>query len=244
MVFLTRYTDLLTTYYSAYNSCMKILYIVSTAYTVYLIRWKEPICSTYDREQDQLPHWKVVVAPSAVVATVLMYMYGGFGFITDDQEILWWAFRMSVQHLLWMFSIVLESGAILPQLMLLRRYRMIENLTANYVFFMGIYRLMYIFNWVHQAYNEPGYRHHLVVYIAAVLQVLFYVEFFYYYIKCKVTGMDVAFGSGGENEYHDCNIDGLRTDENSLPLVEHSDGAGLRMRGKQDDKDGSPLFVV
>jgi len=160
-----------TTYYSAYNSCMKILYIVLTAYTVYLIRWKEPICSTYDREQDQLPHWKVIVAPSAVVATVLMCIEDDLVFIGEDQEILWWPFGMSVEEFLWIFSIVLESGAILPQLTLLRRYRMIENLTANYVFFVGIYRLMYIFNWVHRAYNEPGYRHHLVVYIAGVLQV-------------------------------------------------------------------------
>ena len=49
VVFVTRYLDLFTTYYSLYNSCMKILYIGSTGYVVHMIRNKEPICGTYDK---------------------------------------------------------------------------------------------------------------------------------------------------------------------------------------------------
>ena len=44
--FVCHYLDLFTTYYSLYNSVMKILYIVSTGYIVYMIRYKvrlEPV---------------------------------------------------------------------------------------------------------------------------------------------------------------------------------------------------------
>jgi hypothetical protein len=36
---------------SVYNSCMKILYISTTAYVVYMIRYTDPIASTYDKAQ-------------------------------------------------------------------------------------------------------------------------------------------------------------------------------------------------
>lgn len=37
IVFCARYLDLFTTYYSLYNSSMKILYIASTSYIIYLV---------------------------------------------------------------------------------------------------------------------------------------------------------------------------------------------------------------
>mmetsp|Transcript_16818 Transcript_16818/g.35295 ORF Transcript_16818/g.35295 Transcript_16818/m.35295 type:complete len:287 (-) Transcript_16818:38-898(-) len=243
MVSLTRYTDLLTTFYSYYNSLMKIFFITSVSYTIYLIRRREPICSTYDRQQDNFPHWKFLVAPSAVVATVIFlieYNTRRYGWESLTFHL------FDVQGILWTFSIVLESVAILPQLSLLRRYRSIENLTANYVFCMGIYRFLYIFNWVYRAYNEPGYRHHFLVYVGGVLQSLFYVEFFYHYIKCRMTGKEVRYGEEGDIEYHDLSVEALRTEENSSPLIGNSDSGNLRMRGAQNENDGeeSPLIVV
>lgn len=49
---------------------------------------------------------------------------------------------------LWTFSIYLEAVAILPQLIVLQRYREVENLTGHYIFFLGAYRALYILNWV------------------------------------------------------------------------------------------------
>lgn len=51
-------------------------------------------------------------------------------------------------QLLWTFSIYLEAVAIVPQLIVLQRYREVENLTGNYIFFLGAYRALYILNWV------------------------------------------------------------------------------------------------
>ena len=49
IVFVTRYLDLFTTFYSVYNSVMKIAYIASTALIIYMIRFKEPYKSKYDK---------------------------------------------------------------------------------------------------------------------------------------------------------------------------------------------------
>ncbi|GAX26510.1 ER lumen protein retaining receptor [Fistulifera solaris] len=175
IVFLTRYLDLFTTFYSLYNSIMKILYIVSTASIIYTIKFQEPIKSTYDKSQDSFLYWQFAVAPCAVLASVTHLIgsgISGFSFI----------------ELLWTFSIYLESIAILPQLIVLQRYREVENLTGNYIFFMGAYRFLYILNWIYRANFEAHYQHHWVVYICGVLQTLLYVDFFYYYFKSKKSG--------------------------------------------------------
>lgn len=174
VVFVSRYLDLFTTFYSVYNSCMKVLYIFTTALVIYTIKYKEPICSTYDKAQDSFLHWKFAVAPAFVVAFITHMFQHGMAF--DPIE------------LIWTFSIYLESIAILPQLIVLQRYREVENLTGNYVFFMGAYRFLYILNWIYRSYHEKYYQHHFVVYFAGVLQTLLYVDFFYYYFKSKSKG--------------------------------------------------------
>ena len=91
-------------------------------------------------------------------------------------------------QLLWTFSILLECLTIMPQLVVLQRYREVENLTGNYVFFMGAYRALYILNWIYRANTEAHYKHHWVVYICGVIQTLLYADFFYYYLKSKAKG--------------------------------------------------------
>lgn len=175
VVFVTRYLDLFTTFYSLYNSCMKVLYIFTTGTIIYMIRYQEPICSTYDKAQDTFLHWKFAVAPCAIIATITHMIGSGIK-------------KFELLELLWTFSIYLESIAILPQLIVLQRYREVENLTGNYIFFMGAYRAFYILNWIWRSYHEPMYQHHFVVYFCGVLQTLLYADFFYYYFKSKTKG--------------------------------------------------------
>ena len=84
-------------------------------------------------------------------------------------------------QLFWVFSIYLEALAIVPQLIILQRYREVENLTAHYVFLLGIYRALYIVNWVYRSYHELYYKHNWVVYICGFVQTCLYIDFFYYY---------------------------------------------------------------
>lgn len=45
---------------------------------------------------------------------------------------------------MWTFSIFLEAVAIFPQLVMLQRYRNIDNLTGNYVFLLGYVSQVYV----------------------------------------------------------------------------------------------------
>ncbi len=79
IVFCTRYLDLFTTFYSLYNSVMKILYISSTAYIIYLVRRTEPYLSTYDKSLDSFRQILAIV-PCALLATITN-LYQGFDFV-------------------------------------------------------------------------------------------------------------------------------------------------------------------
>ena len=70
VVFVTRYLDLFTTFYSVYNSVMKILYIASTAYIIYMVRRTEPFKTNFERAHDSFLHWQFAVAPCAVLAMI------------------------------------------------------------------------------------------------------------------------------------------------------------------------------
>lgn len=175
LVFITRYLDLFTHFYSIYNSVMKIVYILSTSMIIYAIKYQEPIKSTYDKAQDSFLHWKFAVAPCAAIGVLTYVLQHGFA-------------KFKLIEALWTFSIYLESIAILPQLIVLQRYREVENLTGNYIFFMGAYRALYILNWIYRANTEKDYIHHWVVYFCGVLQTLLYADFFYYYFLSRSKG--------------------------------------------------------
>ena len=76
LVFVCRYLDLFTTYYSLYNSVMKILYISITAYIIYMVYMNEPFKSNYERSHDSFLHWKFAVLPCACLALVTNIVQG------------------------------------------------------------------------------------------------------------------------------------------------------------------------
>ena len=128
LVFCVRYVDLFMYFVSMYNTCMKIFFISSTATIIYLMRYKLPFCTTYDALGDQFPHWKILV-PVALLLTCVLNTG-------------WTAWQFS-----WSFSLWLESVAFVPQIVMLHKMRVVENLTSHYVAFLGLYRFFYILNW-------------------------------------------------------------------------------------------------
>ena len=80
----------------------------------------------------------------------------------------------------------------MPQLIVLRRYREVENLTGNYVFFLGAYRALYILNWIYRSYHEQYYQHNYVAYACGIIQTALYVDFFYYFIKRYVNQKHIS----------------------------------------------------
>lgn len=71
-VFTTRYLDLLTTFVSLYNSVMKIIFIMSSVATVYLIYAK--FKATYDTNHDTF-RIEFLMIPVAGLALLVNHEY-------------------------------------------------------------------------------------------------------------------------------------------------------------------------
>ncbi|KAG2303872.1 hypothetical protein Bca52824_032523 [Brassica carinata] len=80
----------------------------------------------------------------------------------------------------WAFSIYLEAVAILPQLVLLQRSGNVDNLTGQYVLFLGAYRGLYIINWIYRYFTEDHFTRWISC-VSGLVQTALYADFFYYY---------------------------------------------------------------
>ena len=127
-VFLTRYLDLFYDYVSLYNTVMKIFFIASSVYILYLMKIQyrpshDPSIDTFRIEY--------LLGPCVLLALIFNY-------------------KFSFTEILWSFSIFLESVAILPQLFLLQRTGEAEAITTHYLAALGAYRAFYIPNWIYR----------------------------------------------------------------------------------------------
>lgn len=74
----------------------------------------------------------------------------------------------------------------MPQLFMISKTGEAESITTHYLFFLGLYRALYIANWVYR-YNTEGVYDQIAV-VSGVVQTIFYCDFFYLYItkgRCK-----------------------------------------------------------
>ncbi|KAK6232515.1 hypothetical protein SCA6_002588 [Theobroma cacao] len=117
IVFLTRYLDLFTRYISFYNTVMKLVFIGTSICIVWYMRYHKVVKQTYSKDQDTFRHYFLI--PPCFLLALLIHR------------------DFNVMEVLWTFSLYLEALAIIPQLVLLQRSRNIDNLTGNYIFFLG-----------------------------------------------------------------------------------------------------------
>ena len=160
---LTQRTDLFWSFTeSAWNTIFKIIFIASSAYTLYLML--NDYKPTHDPNVDTFKvHY--LLGGAAVLAILFPYKY-------------------TPSEILWAFSIWLESVAILPQLFLLQRTGEAETITTHYLFALGIYRALYIPNWIYRYFfDTPSYWDPIAV-VAGIVQTVLYSDFFWvYYTK-------------------------------------------------------------
>eukprot|EP00929_Paragymnodinium_shiwhaense_P090465 TRINITY_DN5065_c0_g1_i1.p1 TRINITY_DN5065_c0_g1~~TRINITY_DN5065_c0_g1_i1.p1 ORF type:complete len:218 (+),score=50.91 TRINITY_DN5065_c0_g1_i1:90-743(+) len=167
MVFCFRYMDLLWSYISLYNTVMKLIFITTTIYLIYLMRYKVPIANTYERSTDNFKYEMYLLGPCFVLGIIF----------TDEY---------SISDILWSSSIWLESVSIIPQLVLLQQAREVENLTSDFVGTMGLYRFFYILNWIYRYFSEDYVN--WVGWIGGIVQTGLYCDFLYYFARSKWYG--------------------------------------------------------
>jgi len=172
LVFCCRYMDVFTNHISMYNTIMKLIFIGSSGFIVYLIKFKSPFCDTYDKKADFL-FLPYIIVPCFILALLVNEYF-------------------SFTEVMWTFSIYLEAVAIIPQILVVHTYAkkdagFVENLTSHYVFALGSYRAMYLLNWIYRFFTEPGYRD-WIVWCSGTVQTAIYLDFFYYYIIAASQG--------------------------------------------------------
>jgi ER lumen protein retaining receptor len=119
---------------------------------------------THDPNQDTFKV-QYLLAASAVLAILFPYKY-------------------TFTEILWAFSIWLESVAILPQLFMLQRTGEAETITTHYLFALGIYRALYIPNWLYRYFIESPPFFDPIAVVAGIIQTILYSDFFWiYYTK-------------------------------------------------------------
>lgn len=168
LVFSTRYLDLFVVYISAYNTVMKVVFIAATYVTVYLIFVK--FRSSYNTDNDTF-RAEILVIPAI-----------GLAFLVNHE--------MSALEILWTFSIYLESVAILPQLFMLNKTGEAETITSHYLFALGVYRALYIANWIYRYHTEDFFD--LIMVVAGCVQTVLYCDFFYLYVTKVLKGKSLV----------------------------------------------------
>lgn len=164
LVFITRYMDLFTHFVSLYNLLMRIFFLASSGYTVYLMasKYRQQIELT----TDTFPA-RYLVGGAFVGSLVFTYKY-------------------TFSEIRWSFSVWLEAVAILPQLYILQRTGEAENITSHYIFALGLYRALYIPNWIYRYFADDKFDY--ISFLAGVLQTAVYSDFFYIYYTRVMQG--------------------------------------------------------
>lgn len=111
----------------------------------------------------------------------IAYLFGGSAILA-----LLFPYAYVPSEILWSFSLWLESVAILPQLLMLQRTGEAETITTHYLFALGIYRALYIPNWIYR-YIAEGFFDPIPVF-AGVIQTILYSDFFWVYYTNVLQG--------------------------------------------------------
>jgi ER lumen protein retaining receptor len=147
-VFVARYLDMFTTWVSLYNISMKVFFIASSCYILYLMKMKFRCVVTYGWVLSAFANVRCASSPThdpSIDTFRVEYLLGPsviLAFIFN--------YRFSPTEILWSFSIFLEAVAILPQLFMLQRTGEAETITTHYLAALGAYRALYIPNWIYR----------------------------------------------------------------------------------------------
>lgn len=158
-------TDLFQTN-SLYNLLFKIAFIGAQGYIIYLMTTAYK--PTNDPNVDTF-RVQYLLGGAAVLAILLPYKY-------------------TLSEILWAFSIWLESVAIMPQLFMLQRTGEAETITTHYLFALGLYRALYIPNWIYRYFAEEGHKVDWIAVVAGLVQTVMYSDFFWVYYNKVLKG--------------------------------------------------------
>ena len=181
VAFTCRYSDVWRDFSSIYHWIVRLLLIIVSYAIIYCMKYRKPICYTYDSKSDNCKLW-ILLIPCVVFA-----LFFNFGFTPIG--------------ILYTFSIYLESISITPQLMMVERYYRtfgntfegtVNNITIHYLFCLGAYHALYAINRVYRYLNGENY-YEPILWISGIIQALLYIDLLYFYISGygRTTGLQI-----------------------------------------------------
>ncbi|PQE31433.1 ER lumen retaining receptor protein [Rutstroemia sp. NJR-2017a WRK4] len=179
VVFCTRYMDLfkgthMTGTHMYWNVTLKIFYILSSLYIIFLM------LRVYARTRERETAWKlggICLVGSVALAPVLLIVEN----LVKDRK------NWGPMEFLWIFSIILESTCILPQLLLLRQTSVPTVINSYYLVALGMYRFLYLLNWFERSLDINDRSLNWIAIIAGIIQTAFYIDFAWvYYSRQRV----------------------------------------------------------
>lgn len=171
IVYLLRYMDLfwmtysknvygktVVNYLQIYNSIFKVTLVLFQIYMVWNIGVKYR--KSYHARHDNFPI-SVLIGLSSVIALVLSLN------------------PFFLVEYCYTLSLIMESVAILPQLVMTQESEDCESMTSKYIFFLGLYRLNYfVFFFIKKM---KGQSVDLLMIFTALIQTALYIDFFKVY---------------------------------------------------------------
>lgn len=170
LVFVTRYLNIFAYAkpweYGMYNFVFKVTYIATSFYIIFVMM------RVFPRSREAEKQWKISA--------------GILAFSLVASQIFYPIFRDKMQGWEWLedfriFSLILESLAVLPQLTLLAHTSIPTVITSYYLVALGSYRAVYILNWIWRGADPDDGFYDPVAVIFGIIQTLLYIEFFWIY---------------------------------------------------------------
>ncbi|KAM0672080.1 ER lumen protein retaining receptor [Ordospora colligata] len=193
MVFVLRYIDLFRFYpnslLSVYNSLMKILFIGFQALILFTMRFK--YFGTYDRKWDKF-NILMLIIPCFLISMIFTKSSSG----AEEFSFVGYAYGVT-----YTMSLLLESVAILPQLVQLQEAGESETMTSRYILLLGLYRAAYtVYFAIRKIFEEKDKVPTSLPLACGIIQTLLYVDFFaiYYRYVFRRSGISDDLGKKSE----------------------------------------------
>lgn len=167
MVFLTRYLDIFDSH-SKVHCIIKMGCIFCTASLILMVRRTEPFKTSYSTFQGEtaLQHYVNIVLPCAIL-TIMAYLLVG---------------PLSWIEISWIFSVLLETVAMVPQLTLLHQHSETEGVPVSYILLLAIFRCLFVLNYIYRFFydhyfDSVGLIEHIFALIHTVVYFMLFVVF-------------------------------------------------------------------
>ncbi|CCG81341.1 ER lumen protein retaining receptor [Taphrina deformans PYCC 5710] len=194
LVFLSRYGDLFLYYVSFYNTFMKILYLSTTAYIIYLMTINAEFKNTWYHDLDNF-----AILPLVIASFLLMFICTA---------------KYTMFELSWTFSIILESVAILPQIDHLTKVPTLPALPLSHLVALGMYRGFYVLHWTVTLFSDGFWD--FTVFFFGLIQTIIWADFLWVWYNRKQIKLPPNTTGQGARSEEAGSAEGQQVDESDM----------------------------